>query len=186
MDDSQKIIIGQRRGGRSRQDNLIKKEESSIFFEKMASLVGPSYVLALFSGGFYGLTMVPPPKARRTTRILVNTYLNNIGKTSSRFANNTAAAVLLYVGTGKFINFIFQEELEDYHFNAMMQNTLYGGAAGAIYKCTRGFRPMILSSVMGASIGCAYNYAWSKGFFDIASSKGTNEHFGKIQQGRHQ
>lgn len=120
MDDSQKIIIGQRRGGRSRQDNLIKKEESSIFFEKMASLVGPSYVLALFSGGFYGLTMVPPPKARRTTRILVNTYLNNIGKTSSRFANNTAAAVLLYVATGKLINFIFQEELDDYHFNATM------------------------------------------------------------------
>jgi len=149
--------------------------------EKMASLVGPSYVLALFSGGFYGLTMGVPPKARRTTRILLNTYLNNVGKTSSRFANNTAAAVLLYVATGKLINFIFQEELDDFHFNPMMQNALYGGAAGAIYKCTRGFRPMILSAILGASIGSAYNLAWSRGAFDIASSKGTNEHFGKIQ-----
>jgi len=149
--------------------------------EKMASLVGPSYVLALFSGGFYGLTMVPPPKARRTTRILLNTYLNNVGKTSSRFANNTAAAVLLYVATGKFIDFIFKEELEDFHFNASMQTALYGGAAGAIYKCTRGFRPMILSAFLGATIGSAYNLAWTRGVFDIASSKGTNEHFGKIQ-----
>lgn len=78
-----------------------------MFMEKMASIVGPSYVLALFGGAFYGLTLGVPPKARRTTRILLNTYLNNVGKTSSRFANNTAAAVLLYVFTGKLINFIF-------------------------------------------------------------------------------
>ena len=150
--------------------------------EKMASIVGPSYVLALFGGGFYGATMVPPPRARRTTRILLNTYLNNIGKTSSRFANNTAAAVLLYVFTGKLINFIFQEELEDFELNTTMQNALYGGAAGAIYKSTRGFRPMILSTFLGAALGSGYAYAWKSGFFDIATSKGTNEHFGNISQ----
>lgn len=86
----------------------------------MASIIGPSYILALIGGGFYGLTLPTPPKSRRTTRILLNTYLNNIGKTSSRFANNTAAAVLLYVLTGKFINFIFKEELDDFHFNQTM------------------------------------------------------------------
>lgn len=77
----------------------------------MAAVVGPTYVIALLTGAVYGMTMVPPAKARRTTRILINTYLNNIGKTSSRFANNTAAAVLLYVATGKMINFLFHEEL---------------------------------------------------------------------------
>ena len=85
--------------------------------EKMASIVGPSYVLAYFGGGLYGLTMVPPARSRRTPRILVNTYLNNIGKTSSRFANNTAAAVLLYIFTGKLINWIFLEEIEDFNLN---------------------------------------------------------------------
>lgn len=126
----------------------------------MASIVGPSYVLALFGGGFYGMTMVPPPKARRTTRILINTYLNNIGKTSSRFANNTAAAVLLYVATGKLINFLFLEELQDFKLNNLMQSALYGGFTGMIYKCTRGTRPMILSAFLGASIGSMYSYAW--------------------------
>ena len=82
-----------------------------MFMEKMASIVGPSYVLALFGGAFYGLTLGVPPKARRTTRILLNTYLNNVGKTSSRFANNTAAAVLLYVFTGKFSTKIDQLHL---------------------------------------------------------------------------
>mmetsp|Transcript_42755 Transcript_42755/g.56447 ORF Transcript_42755/g.56447 Transcript_42755/m.56447 type:complete len:168 (+) Transcript_42755:265-768(+) len=161
MDDNQKIIIGQRRGSRAARDSdKLKREESSIFMEKMASIIGPSYVLALFGGGFYGLTLPTPPKARRTTRILLNTYLNNVGKTSSRFANNTAAAVLLYVITGKFINFIFLEELEDMQFNQTMQNALYGGVAGALYKCTRGVRPMMLSTVIGATIGSCYSYAW--------------------------
>jgi len=153
--------------------------------EKIASIVGPSYVLALFGGGFYGLTISPPAKAHRTKRILINSYINNVGKTSSRFANNTAAAVLLYVFTGKLINFIFREELEDFHLGATAQSALYGGAAGAIYKCTRGVRPMMLSAVLGAGIGSAYSYAWQRGFFDIASEKATNAHFGKIQAGRH-
>ena len=180
MDDNEKIIIGQKRGARSRSDYVLKREESTIFMEKMASIVGPSYVFALFGGGLYGLTMVPPPKARRTTRILLNTYLNNVGKTSSRFANNTAAAVLLYVITGKTINFIFREELEDFTIGATLQNALYGGCAGAIYKSTRGVRPIMLSTVLGATIGTAYSYAWQKGLFDIASSKGTNEAFGNM------
>ena len=179
MDDNQKIVIGGRRGGRAmRESDKLKREESSIFMEKMASIIGPSYVLALFSGGFYGLTLPTPPKARRTTRILLNTYINNVGKTSSRFANNTAAAVLLYVITGKFINFVFQEELDDFEFNQTMQNALYGGVAGGIYKCTRGFRPMVLSAVIGAGIGTAYSYAWQRGTFDFASSKGASGHFG--------
>ena len=88
--------------------------------EKMASIVGPSYVMALFGGGFYGLTIPVPPKSRRTTRIMLNSYFNNVGKTSSRFANNTAAAVLLYVFTGKMINFIFLEELEDFKLSPTM------------------------------------------------------------------
>lgn len=181
LDDNQKIIVGSTRrgsGGRTSND-VLKREETSIFMEKMASIVGPSYVIALISGGAYGMTMVPPPKARRTTRILMNTYLNNIGKTSSRFANNTAAAMLLFVLTGKFINFIFLEELEDFKLSSTMQHAVYGGAAGALYKSTRGFRPMILSAVLGASLGSAYAYAWQKGYFDLVSSRGANAHVGQ-------
>ena len=179
MDDSQKIILSQKRGGaRSRDQHVLKREESNIFMEKMASIVGPSYVMALFGGGFYGLTIPVPPKSKRTTRIMLNSYFNNVGKTSSRFANNTAAAVLLYVFTGKLINFIFLEELEDFKLSATMQNALYGGVAGAIYKSTRGVRPMCLSAVLGATIGSAYSYAWTSGRFKFASSDGANEKMG--------
>ena len=181
MDDNEKIVIQQRR--RNREGHVIKKEESSMFMEKMASIVGPSYVFALVGGAFYGLTLNVPTKARRTTRILLNSYLNNVGKTSSRFANNTAAAVLLYVFTGKLINFIFLEELEDFKLSGLAQNAIYGGVAGAFYKSTRGVRPMMLSAMLGATIGSGYAYLWKEGYFDIGKS--SNQHFGNIQMGKH-
>ena len=75
----------------------------------------PYFILAFALGACVGLTKVPPPKARRTTRLLVNNYLNNIGKTSAKFANGTAACIFLYLLTGKFLNYMLLEELE--HFN---------------------------------------------------------------------
>ena len=76
MDDNQKIVIsGQRRGGARREDNILKKEESNQFMEKMASQVGPAYVMAMFAGSVYGGLQIPPAKARRTTRLLINTYI---------------------------------------------------------------------------------------------------------------
>ena len=78
-----------------------------MFYEKMAGVIGPSYTFAFFIGGLIGLSKFPPPKARRTYRLLANNYLNNIGKTSSRFGNNVGGAVLMYLVTGKSLNFIF-------------------------------------------------------------------------------
>jgi len=83
-----------------------------MFAEKMASVIGPSYTLSFFVGAAIGLTKIPPAKARRTYRLLVNNYLNNIGKTSSRFGNNVGGAIFMYLIVGKTINFIFKEELE--------------------------------------------------------------------------
>ena len=78
-----------------------------MLFEKMASVIGPSYTMAFFVGGALGLTKLPPPKARRTYRLMVNNYLNNIGKTSARFGNNVGAAIFLFLVVGKSFNFIF-------------------------------------------------------------------------------
>ena len=79
----------------------------SMFSQQMASLVGPAYVGAFGSGIFWGMTHMPESRIARTRRIMVSTYLDNVGKTATRFANNTAAAVLLYILTGKMINFVF-------------------------------------------------------------------------------
>ena len=84
----------------------------NMFAEKMASVIGPSYTGAFFVGGALGLLQYPPAKSRRTYRLLVNNYLNNIGKTSARFGNNVGAAIFMYLCLGKTINFIFREELE--------------------------------------------------------------------------
>ena len=88
-----------------------------MFAEKMASIVGPTYVGALGAGMAYGLTQTPEAKYRRTTRILMNKYINVVGKNGFRFANSSAAAVFLYVVTGKLLNHIFLEEFEDFHVN---------------------------------------------------------------------
>ena len=187
MDDNQKIVIGGSRRDRRQKNSYIKKEEDSFMFfqEKMAAIVGPSYVAAGVGGAFYGMTMRVTDRQRRTTRILLNTFMNNIGKNASRFANNTAAAVLLYVATGKLINFIFFEELEDLKISNLLQSGIYGGVTGAIYKSTRGFRPMMLSMFLGATIGCAYSYAWSKGLFSVITNKGLNQAVAQQAQRRH-
>ena len=77
-----------------------------MFAEKMASVIGPSYVISFFVGAAIGLTKVPPAKSRRTYRLLINNYLNNIGKTSASFGNNVGAAVFMYLIVGKSLNFI--------------------------------------------------------------------------------
>ena len=78
-----------------------------MFQEKLGATIGPSYVGAFFLGGLIGLTKVPPPKSRRTTKLMVNSYLNNVGKTSARFGNNVGGAILMYIFTGKVIAFAF-------------------------------------------------------------------------------
>ena len=134
-----------------------------MFTEKLAATIGPSYVASFFLGGLIGLAKVPPMKNRRTTKIMLNKYMNSVGKTSSRFGNNVGGAIFMYIMVGKFMNFMFLEELED--VSVPTQNAVYGGLTGALYKCTRGRRAMALSSILGASVGSAYAYAWSKGYF---------------------
>ena len=84
-----------------------------MFTEKLAATIGPSYVASFFLGGVIGLTKVPPPKARRTKRLMINSYINNVGKTSARFGNNVGGAIFMYIMMGKFMNFLFLEEFEE-------------------------------------------------------------------------
>ena len=136
-----------------------------MFAEKMASVIGPSYVLSFFIGAGIGLTKIPPPKARRTYRLLANNYLNNIGKTSASFGNNVGAAVFMYLLVGKSFNFVFAEELE--HISEINRSALFGAVTGAIYKSTRGIRPVIFASILGAGCGSMYTYLWHKGVLQL-------------------
>lgn len=91
--------------------------------------------------------------------------MNTVGKTATRFANNSAAAVLMYIITGKMINFILEEEFLDFGIQNKYDSAIYGAVAGSIYKCTRGRRPMVLGAIMGAAAGSMYGYLWRNKFF---------------------
>lgn len=166
MDDNEKIIIQSRHGGaRHHKVEQVERGGISMFSQQMASLVGPAYVGAFATGTVWGLTQMPEAKMARTRRLLVNAYLNNVGKTATRFANNSAAAVLLYIVTGKLINFVFQEEFDDFQIQNRYDNAIYGGVAGALFKCTRGRRPMVLGAILGACAGSTYGWLWRNKFF---------------------
>jgi hypothetical protein len=115
-------------------------------------------------GTMVGLTKVPPPKARRTVRLLVNNYLNNIGKTSSQFANSTAACVFLYLMLGRSMTFMFIEEFERFHVGEIHRAAIAGAITGGIYKSTRGVRPMLFASLLGTVVGSVFTYSWSAGY----------------------
>ena len=179
MDDEQTITLasGQRRGNKGRAQEQtprelekVQKEGISMFSETLSATVGPSYVASFFAGGIYGLVKAPPlRKHRRTTKLIVNTYINSVGKTSSKFGNNVGGAILMYIMVGKLMNFMFLEEFEEVSVPA--QNAVFGGLTGALYKSTRGRRAMLLGSILGASIGSAYGSAWGRGYFRFNQGK---------------
>lgn len=51
---------------------------------------------------------------KRSTKLLLNSKLDHIGRTSASFANNVGGAVLMYLMMGKFLNFLFLEEFEEF------------------------------------------------------------------------
>ena len=58
MDDSQKIVVGQRRGARAikHEDQVLERGAFTMFNERMAALVGPTWCLSLIGGACYGMT----------------------------------------------------------------------------------------------------------------------------------
>ena len=83
-----------------------------MFTETLSATIGPSYVASFFVGGLIGMTKLPPPKSRRSKKLMINSYCNNIGKTSARFGNNVGGAIFMYIMVGKSVDFLFKEELE--------------------------------------------------------------------------
>ena len=78
-----------------------------MFAEKIGAIIGPTYVASFGTGLVYGLTRLPPERARRTWRLYINSYLNSVGKTSARFGNQTTACLCLYLMVGKCMNYVF-------------------------------------------------------------------------------
>ena len=138
-----------------------------MFSQKMSGMVGPAYVLAFLVGGTSGLVQRPPTRAWRTRRLLVTSYVDNVSRNASKYANNTAAAVFLFIMTGKFLQFVLLEELEDLGVSNAAKNAIFGGVTGALYKSTRGQRPMMLGAFLGATIGSTYAHLYTNGYLTL-------------------
>lgn len=74
-----------------------------------------------------------------------------VGKHTSRCANAGASITLMYCLLKKVINFIFEEEIQT--LTPMQKQFLYGFITGALYKSTRGIKPMLLAGTL-FSITC--------------------------------
>ena len=135
-----------------------------MFTQKVSGVVGPAYIASFLLGGLTGLAHQVPPRARRSFKLKYTSYVDNVSKNASRYGNNTGATVFLFLMTGKFINFLFLEEFEDFNVPEVVKTAIFGGATGALYKSTRGRGPMMLGAFLGATIGSAYSYAFQRGW----------------------
>ncbi|CAG9316816.1 unnamed protein product [Blepharisma stoltei] len=115
--------------------------------EKITFTVGVSYfaaaIVGLFAGAYYGKQASAKHRQLKGYRIV-----STIARTASRYGNASAAASLMFCLTGKFVDLVFEEEIQD--FGQMTRNIAAGTLTGALYKSTLGIRPMIVGAIIGA------------------------------------
>ena len=69
----------------------------------------------------------------------------------------------MYLAVGKALNFVFLEEEELWGENAgVYKAAIFGGITGLLYKCTRGWRPMMFATLLGIGVGSTFTYLWTK------------------------
>ena len=49
----------------------------------------------------------------------------------------------------------------------MTRSAMFGAITGAIYKSTRGIRPVIFATLLGAGSGYLYTYMWHRGLLQL-------------------
>lgn len=146
MQREDKFVLGEKRFSR---EDLYLKGYSKGWEEKLTFTIGISYLAA----GSLGL--VSP-----IGRLLIKTVTPYAMKPSGsflervpRYANKGACVSLMFCLTRKFIELIFEEELNEVsHQNKLL---ITGGLTGALYKSTLGLRPMVVGSLLG--IGTIYS-----------------------------
>ena len=122
--------------------------------ERLTFTVGTSYImggfLGLIQGSFRGYAKAKQSKYKRVSHLF-----SAQGKMALRGGNAFGSASLLYVLTGKMIELVFEEEVED--FGEDFRCALAGGVAGGLFKSTLGRKPMVVGSLLGAGLAVGIN-----------------------------
>jgi hypothetical protein len=96
----------------------------------------------------------------RPKKLIATSLINMVGKQATRCANAGASITLMYCFLKKIINFVFEEEIQG--LSPLQKQFFYGFITGALYKSTRGVKPMLLSGTLTA-VACAIlqeSYGW--------------------------
>ena len=110
------------------------------------------------------MTAKQPLIKRTSFRLKMNFYLNTIGKSCSKFANYSAAALFLYLVIAKSTNYIFEEELDGLSLNS--KAAVYGALTGAVYRVTYPYQAVLFASALGAGSATLFNMAWERGLIN--------------------
>jgi len=145
----------------SRDDMVLKNYQGEL--EKgLKNLVGPAFLLCGMYGFFAGIFQSARtlPFKNRPKKLIITSVINTVGKQSSFYANAGASLGLLYCLNKKIINFIFEEDLQG--LSDVSKQFVYGFTTGALFKCTRGLLPALLSGAMTASFCAGASYLSTK------------------------
>ncbi|MCJ1276477.1 Mitochondrial import inner membrane translocase subunit tim23 [Puttea exsequens] len=114
---------------------------------------GITYLSALTTGGAFGMVeglrkspASAPPKLR------LNAVLNSITRRGPFLGNNAGVVAMLYNGINSTIGYYRGK-----HDSA--NSILAGAVSGMLFKSTRGFRPMVISGGIVASVAGAWTIA---------------------------
>lgn len=124
--------------------------------ERLTFTVGTSYLMGSFLGLCLG-SYRGYAKAKQSKYKRVSHLFSAQGKMALRGGNAFGSASLMYVLTGKMIELVFEEEVED--FGEDFRCGLAGSMTGALYKSTLGRRPMVVGGVLGAVLAIGINKA---------------------------
>lgn len=80
----------------------------------------------------------------------MNNFFNALGKESSRYGNNFAAAGLLYHMVAGGLNLFFEDEMSE--MSSLQKNVVCGAITGGIFKSLKGPIGFAVGSVLGASL----------------------------------
>jgi hypothetical protein len=145
----------------SREDMVMKNYQGEL--EKgLKNLVGPAFLLCGMYGFFAGIFQSARTLTfkNRPKKLIITSIINTVGKQSSFFANAGASMGLLYCLNKKVINFIFEEDLQG--MSDVNKQIVYGFCTGALFKCTRGALPALLSGVLTASFCAGASFVSTK------------------------
>ena len=118
---------------------------------------GVTYLAALCAGGAWGLQEGLRRSATQPPKLRLNSTLNAITRRGPFLGNSAAVVAMCYNGFNSFIG-----HLRGKHDSA--NSVMAGALSGALFKSTKGIRPMMISSGIVASIagGWAVSLIFSK------------------------